>query len=74
MAGKVGIESSNFKQTKADVILGAWQRTFDNYGILKTKPLNLYYDKLIEGVYENQEIEINELTHECHNATKRAKN
>jgi glycosyltransferase involved in cell wall biosynthesis len=49
----------NFKQTKADVILGAWQRTFDNYGIFKTKPLNLYYDKLIEGVYENEEIEKN---------------
>ncbi|MFY7810395.1 MAG: glycosyltransferase family 2 protein, partial [Flavobacterium sp.] len=47
----------NSIETNADVVLGAWRRTFDNYGIFKTKPLNIYYNKLIEGVYNKEKME-----------------
>tara|TARA_B110000503_G_scaffold60749_1_gene96383 strand:+ start:915 stop:1988 length:1074 start_codon:yes stop_codon:yes gene_type:complete len=49
----------NALKTNADVVFGAWRRVFDNYGFIKTKPLNLYYDQLIEGVFEKEEIEEN---------------
>lgn len=49
----------NALKTNADVVFGAWRRVFDNYGCIKTKPLNLYYDQLIEGVYDKEAIEEN---------------
>jgi glycosyltransferase involved in cell wall biosynthesis len=49
--------NNNAVKTNADVVFGAWHRVFDNYGIIKTKPLNLYYNQLIEGVFDKNEIE-----------------
>lgn len=46
----------NAIKTNADVVLGSWRRVFDNYGLIKSKSLNLYYAKSIEQVFENDEI------------------
>jgi glycosyltransferase involved in cell wall biosynthesis len=51
------IENAN--KTNADVVLGSWQRVFDNYGILKKKPINKYYTEHIDAVFDEKELNEN---------------
>lgn len=43
--------------TNSDVVLGSWIRVFDDYGLIRYRPTNLYYSKLIKGDFNIKEID-----------------